>query len=317
MRSPVLLAVIGEWLVARVQSSKPKSFGFLKTQSFAMTQKFLQRYLRTLNQNKWLGLATFAACVGVSGAIALQPWSPQTYKAEGTLLYDTPLTFSNTGAKLQEQGKQVSEEMLLSDNVIRLAAKQAKVEPQQIAQNADIQMPQPNGSQAIHVFYIDSDRDRAASTLNALMQEMVKDSHYTNKTRLKTIIASIHKRLPREEFQLRAVERQIEQFNRVVDKNSPSYITQQTRLEQELKIFQDVLYKSRTALADAQLADAEPASGLTIIKAPQVTAQSRFNKSVLPLLAMGVFGGLGVSMGLIPLLALMTQQPSRLSFDEN
>lgn len=50
-----------------------------------MTQLSLQRYLRTLNQYKWLGLASFAACVGVAGAIAFKPGQPPLYQVHAIL----------------------------------------------------------------------------------------------------------------------------------------------------------------------------------------------------------------------------------------
>lgn len=277
-----------------------------------MTQQFLPCYLRALDRHKWLGLASFAACVGVAGAIAVQPWLPTTYKAQGTLIYETQITLSKTGAKLQEQGKQLSEELLLSDFVINTAARQAKSDPQHIAQHANVQMPQSDKSEAIHVTYVDTDRDRTAKTLERLMQGMIQQSRSMNRTRLHSMLKFIEGQLPGQQARLSAIKRYLDQSN-AKGKNLPNQMSQRESLERELKLNQELFYKLRTAREDAQLAAAESGSGLTIIKAPEVTVQSRFDQSDLPTLGMGVLGGLGVSLGLLPLLVLMSQNSSQIA----
>jgi hypothetical protein len=54
-------------------------------------------------------------------------------KQKGTLAYNTPATsFSTTGVQIQEQGRQLTPEILLADNVVNAAAVQAQVKPQDI-----------------------------------------------------------------------------------------------------------------------------------------------------------------------------------------
>jgi hypothetical protein len=88
------------------------------------------------------GLASFAACVGVAGAIAFKPGQPPLYKAEGALIYNvSPVTLSQKATKIQEQGKNLTKETLLDEGVIKAAAAQVKVDPQQVAKNVTVQLP--------------------------------------------------------------------------------------------------------------------------------------------------------------------------------
>ncbi len=281
-----------------------------------MTHSLVLRYLRTLNQCKWLCLASFAACVGVSGAIALRLGAPPLYAAEGALTYrSTPgALLSTTAEKIQEQGKQLTQEILLSDKVVIAAAVRANVDPQQVAKNVKIELPQPDEPQIIKVLYLDTDRQQAANTVRALMGQMRKQSIFANKAQLGMLVKAIDEQLPQQRMALDRVQQQLDRYNRQETQNLSNRISERRFLKQQIELQQELLSKLLATKADAQIALADRAANLAIVKRPQVTAQSRFNKSVLPTLGMGVLGGLGFGAGLIPLLALMVPKSTQSKF---
>lgn len=278
-----------------------------------MTQLSLQRYLRTLNQCKWLGLASFAACVGVAGAIAFKPGQPPLYKAEGALIYNvSPVTLSQTATKIQEQGKNLTKETLLDEGVIKAAAAQVKVDPQQVAKNVTVQLPQPGEAQIIQVFYVDTEQKRAASTLQALMNQISQHNQMTQQGQVHAILELFQQQLPQQIMQAREAEQHLEDYERLADKeNSPQRANQRVLLEQKLKLRQEQLYKSQLALEDARLAAAVQTANLTIVKPSLVKAVSASDKTIMQTLGIGVLGGLGISAGLIPLLGLIAPQPTQ------
>jgi len=278
-----------------------------------MTQLSLQRYLRTLNQCKWLGLASFAACVGVAGAIAFKPGQPPLYKAEGALIYNvSPVTLSQKATKIQEQGKNLTKETLLDEGVIKAAAAQVKVDPQQVAKNVTVQLPQPGEAQVIQVFYVDTEQKRAASTLQALMNQISRHNQMTQQGQVHAILELFQQQLPQQIMQAREAEQHLEDYERLADKkNSPQRANQRVLLEQKLKLRQEQLYKSQLALEDARLAAAVQTANLTIVKPLLVKAVSASDKTIMQTLGIGVLGGLGISAGLIPLLGLIAPQPTQ------
>lgn len=271
-----------------------------------MTQRFVQRYFSALNHYRWLGLASFAACVGVSGAIALRLGLPPTYKAEAVLVYNnnTPSTFvSDTAAKIQEQSKPLTREELLSDPVIKEAAQRTNVAPQQVAKNVKIQLSQDK-SQIIKVAYLDTDQKRAVDTLTVLMRGMLRQSFSLKQEPVRALIKSIDYQLPSQIARLQAVERYLNQDNR-------REAIVRADIEQELKRRREQLSKLRAAREDALIAAADRMVPIEVIQPPQVVADTESNQSVLQTLGMGAVAGLGVSAGLIPLLGLMAQKPGQ------
>lgn len=180
-----------------------------------MTPPIVKRYLIALDKHKLVPLAGLALGVGAAGVFALQPAPKAVYRAVGVLSYNRPATsFSTTGTQIQEQGKELNEAILRSENVIKGAAARVKSNPKQIERNLRIKMPGEKGPSVIQVFYSDNDPQRAGETLEAVMQGMVEQSRLINTARLRAIIQSISERLPQESQQLREVEGKLEQYVR-------------------------------------------------------------------------------------------------------
>lgn len=186
-----------------------------------MTPPFVKRYLIALDRHKLIGLTSLVLVMGVSGVVAMQPAPPQTYKAKGALAYTTPATsFSVTGEQIQQQGRQVPPEMLLTDNAIALVAAQVKAKPKEIVSKLKVKWPKEDKkseatTSLIQLEYTEDNRKKAETTLNALMQKMVEQSRLVNTTRLRAVIASIEKRLPEAKKELASAEQQLERYDRV------------------------------------------------------------------------------------------------------
>ena len=92
-----------------------------------MSLSVVKRYLIAFDQYKWVGLATLAVTVGVSGVVALQPTPPPVYVAAGMLAYRRPsVIFSSTTTKIQQEGQEITKDMLLDRRVVEAAAKKSK-----------------------------------------------------------------------------------------------------------------------------------------------------------------------------------------------
>jgi len=189
-----------------------------------MTSPFVKRYLIALDQHKLIGLTSFAAVVGVSSIVALQSPPPTVYNALGVLAYNSPPTALSTfGTQIQQEGRQLSEDILLSDNVINAATDRVKVNPKQIRKNVKFIVPGKDGKggkdaapqpQVIQVKYTDDDPKRAGATLAALMQAMVEQSRTMNTARLKAIIQSLNQRLPPVKQDLETAQQRLERYIR-------------------------------------------------------------------------------------------------------
>lgn len=194
-----------------------------------MTPPIVKRYLIALDQYKLIPLASLFVGVGLSGVVAMMPPPPVTYVATGALTFNPPPTsFTSTGPQIQEQGKQITEEMLLDESVVKAVAQQLKINLtdrkalDKFRQKAKVNLPKAPGKardaapgpQRIEVGYVDDDPKRARDTVDALMKTMVEHSGSINKFRLRAIIESINKRLPDEQKKLKTAEQNLEKFIR-------------------------------------------------------------------------------------------------------
>lgn len=182
-----------------------------------MTLSVVKRYLIAFDQYKWVGLATLAVTVGVSGVVALQPTPAPVYVAAGMLAYRRlPVIFSSTTTKIQQEGQEITKDMLLDRRVVEAAAKKVKVSAKKLAANVQVKMPGKNNdaSGLIQVLYKNADRKKAEAVVEALMKEMVARSQTINTSRLREMIAQINQRLPKVTEELRETEAKLEAYEK-------------------------------------------------------------------------------------------------------
>ena len=182
-----------------------------------MTLSVVKRYLIAFDQYKWVGLATLAVTVGVSGVVALQPTPPPVYVAAGMLAYRRlPVIFSSTTTKIQQEGQEITKDMLLDRRVVEAAAKKVNVSAKKLIANVHIKMPAKNNdaSGLIQVLYKNADRKKAEAVVEALMKEMVARSQTINTSRLREMIAQINQRLPKVTQELRDTEAKLEAYEK-------------------------------------------------------------------------------------------------------
>lgn len=188
----------------------------LKSKIF-MTLSVVKRYLIAFDQYKWVGLATLVVTVGVSGVVAVQPTPRPIYVASGMLAYRRPtVIFSSTTTKIQQEGQEITKDMLLDQKVIEAAATKVKVSAKKLKDDVKVKMPGKNNdsSALIQVLYKNADRKKAEIVTEALMKEMVAHSQTINTSRLRETITQINQRLPKVTQELREAERKLETYEK-------------------------------------------------------------------------------------------------------
>lgn len=182
-----------------------------------MTLSVVKRYLIAFDQYKWVGLATLVVTVGVSGVVAVQPTPRPIYVASGMLAYRRPtVIFSSTTTKIQQEGQEITKDMLLDQKVIEAAATQVKMSAKKLKDDVKVKMPGKSNdpSALIQVLYKNADRKKAEIVAEALMKEMVARSQTINTSRLRETITQINQRLPKVTQELREAERKLETYEK-------------------------------------------------------------------------------------------------------
>ncbi|MHC0064781.1 GumC family protein [Nostoc sp. UIC 10890] len=187
-----------------------------------MTPPIVKRYLIAFDKYKWIGLASFALVVAGSTVVAMQPEPPTSYIASAALTYSgPPVSFSATGSEIQQQGKELNEEVLLSNQIIAAVAEKVGVKPQKLGASVVLSVPKKNPrsgeleSSILELKYVDSDAKRGIQVLTELMQAMVKLSSDINTGRLQAIIEKINDRTPQAKRELQVAEQKLEQYDRI------------------------------------------------------------------------------------------------------
>lgn len=189
-----------------------------------MTPPIVKRYLLALGRYKWVIPVTVTLGLAGAGVVARQPLPPPSYDAGGTLNYiRPPVSLSATGAQIQDEGQELTEDVLLSSKLLESVSKQTGAKPKDIRKTLKLSLPdppgsggrnQPQGPRLIQMYYTDSTADRAVKVVDALLKGMVEVSRDTNKTRLKAVIDSIEQRLPQIRQDLMVAEQNLEQYDR-------------------------------------------------------------------------------------------------------
>ncbi|MEH2364062.1 GumC family protein [Nostoc sp.] len=187
-----------------------------------MTPPIVKRYLIAFEKYKWIGLASFALVVAGSTLVAMQPEPPTSYIGSAALTYSgPPVSFSTTGTQIQQQGKELNEEALLSNQIIAAVAEKAGVQPKKLASSIALTLPKKNPrtgeyeSSILELKYVDTDAKRAIQVLAELMQSMIKLSSDINTGRLQAIIQKINDRTPQTKRDLQIAEKKLEQYDRI------------------------------------------------------------------------------------------------------
>jgi capsular exopolysaccharide synthesis family protein len=192
-----------------------------------MAPPIIKRFWISLSQNAWLGLMTTAGVTGIAAVIATQP--PPTpprpvFSVVGQLSLRTPPpAFTSTGTQLQQQGKVITREMLLSYNILKSTADKLKLTSDQILVIRDkrllITFPKTEDSSKEAVSDMIqlelTDPDSAAKAqliLNTLMQEMVNYSRWLNTSQLRSRIEALTQRLTKVQKDLRLAESRFYQY---------------------------------------------------------------------------------------------------------
>jgi succinoglycan biosynthesis transport protein ExoP len=192
-----------------------------------MTVPIVKRFLVSFDEHKLLGLCSFAIVVAAAGAFSMIPPpapTPPKYTAIGKLRFSAPPpTFTQTGATLQQQGQQVaiSEETLLSPDIIQPVAQELDTKPEKLQSKVKVALPQASDDGGkkkkgdaggakdpfeIQVQYeqaakSDAGPDRleagqqAIAAVSLLMNEMVEKSRSINTALLRAKIDSLQTRL--------------------------------------------------------------------------------------------------------------------------
>ncbi|MHC5671045.1 GumC family protein [Nostoc sp.] len=187
-----------------------------------MTPPIVKRYLIAFEKYKWIGLASFAVVVAGSTVVAMQPEPPISYIGSAALTYSgPPVSFSTTGSQIQQQGKELNEDVLLSNQIIVGVAEKAGVKPKKLADSIALTLPKKNPrtgefeSSILELKYVDTDAKRAIQVLGELMQSMIKLSSDINTGRLQAIIRKINDRTPQAKRDLQIAEKKLEQYDRI------------------------------------------------------------------------------------------------------
>jgi capsular exopolysaccharide synthesis family protein len=182
-----------------------------------MALPIVKRFLISLDQNKFVGIFVFLVCLGGSVIFALLPdpeKPPTFYRAVGQLAYRVPPpAFTSIGTQLQEQGRAIDRDLLLSPRVLVNAAKKLQFNQEQIVkirdQDLKITFPgevegqnnnsnRPTGTdqpQEILLELTADSQSKAELILETLMKEMVEYSRWLNTSQLRARIEALSVRL--------------------------------------------------------------------------------------------------------------------------
>lgn len=186
-----------------------------------MTPPIVKRFLISFEQHKLLGLIIFLLSIGVSIVFALQPEppAPETkYKANGQLSYSSPPPlFTSTGEQLQQQGRFVNVDILLSPPVQARIKSQLQLTNDQlktiIDKNLKINLPEDGSTQLIGLEYVNApSAEEGVRTLGVVMTEMIEQSRLINTSQLRGRIDALNGRLAEVQRELATAEEAFYRF---------------------------------------------------------------------------------------------------------
>jgi capsular exopolysaccharide synthesis family protein len=182
-----------------------------------MALPIVTRFLISLDDNKFIGFITFVFVWGVFGVFALQPTPPTpppTYKAVGALsLKAPPPLFTATGGEVQQAGRSVNRNILLSPRVLEKSAKGLQVTEREIVRIAEkltINFPEQEAPQIISLEYNENQKpDFAQLILLVFMDNMVEESRLLNTAQLTNKVNALTTRLGQVQNDLKKAEQSL------------------------------------------------------------------------------------------------------------
>jgi polysaccharide biosynthesis transport protein len=186
-----------------------------------MTPPIVKRFLIAFEQYKVLGLFIFLLSLGLSGVFAVQPEPPTpktSYKANGQLSYSNPPPlFTSTGEQLQQEGRLVNVDILLSPSVQTRIKERLQLNSNELKEIIDskltIDVPQEGEISLITLEYKDAvSAEEAINTLNVFMTEMVDQSRSINTSQLRSRIKALQSRLQEIQGKLATAEEAFYKF---------------------------------------------------------------------------------------------------------
>lgn len=190
-----------------------------------MTQSF-KRYLIAFDKYKWLGLASFIVVMGASGVVALKTKASPNYVANGTLTYnDSPVLSSTNNNQIQQQEQIPSEDVLLSNELIKNVAEDTQLSVKQIRNNLSVNLPEKTQTgelktSVITVKYKDTDPQRAKETLLAVMKKIEQEIVEYNTNAMQPNKKKINGSLESKEKELKQAEADLAEHERIHNSGS-------------------------------------------------------------------------------------------------
>jgi len=185
-----------------------------------MMPPIVKSYLIAFKKYKWIGMASFIVVLAGATIVALKPQPPTNYIATGSLTYtNQSVSFSKTSSEIQQEGKELNEEFLLSEQILDTVSTRLKIDSKTISANINLDLPKKNKAgeletNIIVLQYTDESPSIAKNVLDELMKEMVLSSQNLNSGRLKEIIQKINLLLPQAKRELQIAEQKLEQYDR-------------------------------------------------------------------------------------------------------
>ncbi len=243
-----------------------------------MTLPIVKRYLIAFEKYKLAGFATFIVALGASGATAMLMETPPIppYKATGLMTsQSSPVIFSKTGEIIQQQGQQLSPEMLLPPSLVEPILKEFNVVPRDLKKKLTLKLEPgtpgtkdgPDSPMKLTVSYQDPSRERAVTFVNTLMKKMQEQSRVINTQQLNSLITVIQDRLKPVEAELRKAEKAVENYDKqegatilsLENGSLPAAILGNEQQQKDMKLQLEAL--------NAQLASLESQLGLNVDQA--------------------------------------------------
>ncbi|MCW6036928.1 hypothetical protein K4A83_11730 [Spirulina subsalsa FACHB-351] len=182
-----------------------------------MSSPLVKRFLVSLGKNKWIGLAVSIIVAGGASVVAMLPPPappPTRYKAIGQLAFSSPPpTATETGKVLQEQGRALDRPTLLSEPVLQGLVETVDLpNPVESIKRINLQLPKEGEPPLIRLEYVDTNEERAARTLEVLMEKMIEHSRMLNTSRLRSQIEALEKRVEEAKADLAEAEQEFYRF---------------------------------------------------------------------------------------------------------